>query len=78
MLILEYIVHLFHRHALMADVDRAHTANQFASLRILVALLNNIVIPCLVVAIVSPNCFYNTTCSTPLQRSPPATHTISA
>jgi hypothetical protein len=31
----------------------------FTTLQTAVALLNNIVIPCLVVAVVSPNCFYN-------------------
>jgi hypothetical protein len=34
-------------------------AAEFASLQVLVALLNNIAIPCLIVAVVSPSCFYN-------------------
>jgi hypothetical protein len=32
---------------------------EFASLQVMVALLNNIAIPCLIVAVVSPSCFYN-------------------
>lgn len=32
---------------------------EFMFVQLLVALINNIVIPCLVVAVVSPNCFYN-------------------
>jgi Leucine-rich repeat (LRR) protein len=34
-------------------------AGEFASLQVLVALLNNIAIPTLIVAVVSPSCFYN-------------------
>jgi Leucine-rich repeat (LRR) protein len=33
--------------------------SQFVSLQMFVALLNNIAVPCLVVAVVSPSCFYN-------------------
>jgi Leucine-rich repeat (LRR) protein len=32
----------------------------YVTLQVFVALLNNIVVPCCVVAVVSPNCFYNT------------------
>ncbi len=32
---------------------------RFTTLLVFVALFNNVVIPCLVVAVVSPNCFYN-------------------
>src|SRR5690606_25351348 len=31
----------------------------FVSIQVMVALFNNIAIPCLVVAVVSPSCFYN-------------------
>jgi hypothetical protein len=34
-------------------------STQFAALQLFVALCNNIVIPCLVVAVISPSCFYN-------------------
>jgi Leucine-rich repeat (LRR) protein len=49
-----------------ADVDpttenktAAAMRSKYATLQVFVALLNNIAIPCLVVAVVSPNCFYN-------------------
>jgi Leucine-rich repeat (LRR) protein len=38
--------------------DSTRLGSEFASLQVFVALLNNIVIPCLVVAVVSPDCFY--------------------
>jgi len=37
----------------------------YTSLQVFVALLNNIAIPCFVVAIVSPNCFYNVFVASP-------------
>ena len=37
----------------------------FTALQLFVALLNNIAIPCLVVAVVSPSCFYNVFVSAP-------------
>jgi Leucine-rich repeat (LRR) protein len=33
--------------------------SKYATLQVFMALLNNIAVPCLVVAVVSPNCFYN-------------------
>jgi Leucine-rich repeat (LRR) protein len=43
------------------STDSAATAvsTQFAALQLFVALCNNIAIPCLVVAVISPSCFYN-------------------
>jgi hypothetical protein len=38
--------------------DCGRSLSEFASLQVFVALLNNIVIPCMVVAVVSPDCFY--------------------
>jgi len=40
-------------------VDTRAVETRFTTLLIFIALFNNIVIPCCVVAVVSPNCFYN-------------------
>ena len=42
---------------------------QFASLQIVIALVNSVAIPCLVVAVVSPSCFYNVFVSPPQVKS---------
>jgi Leucine-rich repeat (LRR) protein len=39
--------------------QRGHTSTLFFSLQMFVSLFNNIAIPCFVVAVVDPNCFYN-------------------
>ena len=36
-----------------------YSENEFVSLQVIIALVNNIGIPCLVVAVISPNCFYS-------------------
>ena len=41
------------------SVEYKYSEMKYSSLQIFVALFNNIVIPCLVVACTSPNCFYN-------------------
>jgi hypothetical protein len=40
-------------------VSGAYEETTFNTLQILIALLNNIAIPCLVVAVISPSCFYS-------------------
>jgi hypothetical protein len=49
------------RWAAVIDFSRSSTAveTEFATLQMTVVLLNNIAVPCLVVAGISPNCFYN-------------------
>jgi Leucine-rich repeat (LRR) protein len=39
--------------------DSKYSENEFVSLQVFAALLNNIAVPCLVVAVISPSCFYN-------------------
>lgn len=39
--------------------DSKYSENEFMSLQVFVALVNNIAVPCLVVAVVSPSCFYS-------------------
>jgi hypothetical protein len=42
-----------------------YAESQFVTLQIAVALLNSIVVPCLVVAVISPSCFYNVFVASP-------------
>jgi hypothetical protein len=45
---------------LIADyISQTTSGTGFVSIQVMVALFNNIAIPCLVVAVVSPSCFYN-------------------
>jgi len=46
-------------------VDQSYIYTTYTSLQVFVALVNNIAIPCFVVAVVSPNCFYNVFVASP-------------
>ena len=49
--------------------DVSHSEADFASLQVFVVLLNNIAIPCLVVAAISPDCLYNALVQAPTVNS---------
>jgi hypothetical protein len=45
--------------SLTQDVNERHIARSIVSVELYAALLNNIVVPCLMVAVVDPHCFFN-------------------
>jgi hypothetical protein len=45
--------------ATLRGISWSHHSTGFMTMQVLIALFNNITVPCLVVAVVSPSCFYN-------------------
>ena len=45
--------------SLTQDINSRKVAKAIVSLQMYAALLNNILIPCMVVAVIDPNCFHN-------------------
>jgi Leucine-rich repeat (LRR) protein len=53
------ILRLTTQYVTRSTMTQVYSEANFASVQVFVALLNSIVIPCCVVAVVSPNCFYD-------------------